>query len=361
MRHTHSNSPLHRIEFWTGTHFRPAELWEVGTYILVPHYTDITICTGLAFQIQYLEQSEQSKDDAEQELSGVDEWVSASASAPTSAPVQAPAQAKIYRQENDYSLPQMPSPGIIWEEEMEADISSDVLIGQMENDILDGNDEIEVNEADEDIHGFEPYLPELNMAKTSGMNVKMGSGAGAGADGIGEPNENIPMADALNNTYVRVVHSNGIHHLAMVTCQCRGEHQLPLDLVAMNLLPASFLRIKTLFSVQVLDYFRLCNLELKASAYQFYQLIRRLTKPMSPAEVVNVYHEFRRMSRLWRWMKKLKWAGYGHTHKNPKEPAPGSLAIFCPACPQPNVNLPNDWKDDVNKFVSVNLLQSFLT
>ena len=110
-------------------------------------------------------------------------------------------------------------------------------------------------------------------------------------------------ANALNNSYVHVVHTNGIHHLAMVTCQCQGEHQIPLDLVTSNLLPTSFTKICTLFTTQLLDHFRLCNLELEALAYQFYQLLRHVTLPMRPAEVVNLYHELRRMSHLWHWMK----------------------------------------------------------
>jgi hypothetical protein len=201
-------------------------------------------------------------------------------------------------------------------------------------DFFDGNDEDEVEHADEDIHGFQPYLPNPNQT--------------ADADLTTAP----PTADALNNSYIRVVHTNGIHHLAMVTCQCQGEHQIPLDLVASNLLPTSFTRIRTLFTVQVLDHFRLCNLELKASAYQFYQLIRRVTLPMRPAEVVNLYHELRRMSRLWRWMKRLKWAGYGHNQQDPLNPEPGSLANFCPACPQVGINIPENWKDDVNRWVT---------
>ena len=27
----------------------------------------------------------------------------------------------------------------------------------------------------------------------------------------------------------------------------------------------------------------------------------------------------------------------------------GALAIFCPACPQPGVNIPANWKDDSNQ------------
>ncbi|KAF8230950.1 hypothetical protein L208DRAFT_1472801, partial [Tricholoma matsutake] len=138
----------------------------------------------------------------------------------------------------------------------------------------------------------------------------------------------------------------------MVTCQCQGEHQIPLDLVTSNLLPTSFTNIWTLFTVQVLDHFRLCNLELKALAYQFYQLIRHVTLPMRPAEVVNLYHELWHMSRLWRWMKRLKWAGYGHNQRDPLNPEPGSLANFCPACPQVGINIPENWKDDANWWVS---------
>ena len=117
-------------------------------------------------------------------------------------------------------------------------------------------------------------------------------------------------------------------------------------------MPASFTRIRTLFTTPLLDYFRLCNLELKASAYQFYQLIRQMTKPIGKMELVNLYHEFRRMSRVWRWMKKLKWAGYGHNQQDPLHPPAGALANYCLTCPQPGINLPDDWKNDRNRFVS---------
>ncbi|PPQ94598.1 hypothetical protein CVT25_010606 [Psilocybe cyanescens] len=162
---------------------------------------------------------------------------------------------------------------------------------------------------------------------------------------------NVPSANGLNNTYVRILHTNGIHYMAMVTCHCRGEHSVPLDLVSCRLLPASFTRIRTLFSVQLMDQFRLFNLELKALAYQFYILIRRMTMPIGRADIVNLYHEFRRMSCLWRWLKKLQWAGYGHKQEDPRNPPAGSLSLYCPTCPQPGINLPDDWKNDPNRSV----------
>jgi hypothetical protein len=71
---------------------------------------------------------------------------------------------------------------------------------------------------------------------------------------------------------------------------------------------------------------------------------------MEPASVVNLYREFRRMSRIWRWMKRLKWAGYGNNNKMASDVSPGELSVFCPACPQPGINLPENWKDDHARY-----------
>ena len=46
-------------------HFRRAELWEVGTYLLVQHQTDQPICNALNFQMKYLETFEEMRDEAE--------------------------------------------------------------------------------------------------------------------------------------------------------------------------------------------------------------------------------------------------------------------------------------------------------
>lgn len=57
------------------------------------------------------------------------------------------------------------------------------------------------------------------------------------------------------------------------------------------------------------------------------------------------------MSHLWQWMKKLKWAGYGHKKKDALHPNAGELANFCPACPQPGANLENEWKANARNFI----------
>ena len=46
-----------------------------------------------------------------------------------------------------------------------------------------------------------------------------------------------------------------------------------------------------------------------------------------------------RVARQWRLLKSLKWKGFGIGDISPKQ---GDLALFCPACPQPGVNIPID-------------------
>ncbi|KAG2066885.1 hypothetical protein BDR04DRAFT_1028962, partial [Suillus decipiens] len=50
----------------------------------------------------------------------------------------------------------------------------------------------------------------------------------------------------------------------------------------------------------------------------------------------------------WRQLKTMKWHGFGHRSDDPKA---GDLALFCPACPQPGINMSmsgddsfDDWK-----------------
>ena len=121
--------------------------------------------------------------------------------------------------------------------------------------------------------------------------------------------------------------------------------------MAERLVPASFICYRTLFTHAVLDDFRLANLECKVSAYQYFQKLQQQTAPMAPDSVPNLYSELRRLSHVWRWLKKLKWAGMGHGAGAIEEPQPGQLANFCLACPQPGVNISASWPDDCNRWV----------
>ncbi|KAI6111664.1 hypothetical protein EDD16DRAFT_1710374 [Pisolithus croceorrhizus] len=68
----------------------------------------------------------------------------------------------------------------------------------------------------------------------------------------------------------------------------------------------------------------------------FYQKLKRFTNNAFPER--DRYRELMRVSWLWRDLKHRKWFGFGHNAG--QDPGDGGLALFCPACPQPGLNLP---------------------
>ena len=176
--------------------------------------------------------------------------------------------------------------------------------------------------------------------------------------------------DCVGNRFVTVVDTSGIHHLPIVKCLCPTAAEEHLQYLELGLFPSSYQLIKTLFTFGVLADFRLSNLECKTTAYQYYSKLRRLTCPAFPKTVLNRYTELRRLSRQYRNLKLWKMHGHGYEmtetpeapldnqRESPEgtDPAPNAnvktqtakppLALFCPACPQPLVNLPDNWDND---------------
>lgn len=87
------------------------------------------------------------------------------------------------------------------------------------------------------------------------------------------------------NTLV-IVDLSGVHRLPVEPCRCL-RNALPLEdqLLAMRLFPASFKRIKTVFTFRLLSDYRIDNLECKTSPYHYYAKLWRLTSPVLPQSV----------------------------------------------------------------------------
>ena len=300
VRTTHSHNPFHRIEHWNGTFFRPAELWEVGTYLQVRHHTGVSLCENIMAQQHFMESLEKRKDDAEQEgrnkfnpsasaSASFSGFSSAFGSASTSANPSAASTSASVSAYMDYDEDvQMSQPeGANYEADEEfiqylERLRNDAELGDHDEHLPEEvNDEEDDDEIVDDLDEEQSDHPIPNHTLLNDFIAD--NGLGSSFSGPPRP---------VMGTYVRIVHTNGIHNIAMVTCDCHGDDVLPCDLLASRLLPASFQRIQTIFTAQLLDLFRLSNLELKASAYQFYHLLQRMTSPMAPAEVVNLYENF---------------------------------------------------------------------
>jgi len=299
MQHSHFSNPFHHIVCWTGTHFRKAALWEVGVYLTLPHQRG-GICPNLLWQKQMLERFQTTKDEVGPE------------SVKESDGHGNPATSDL-----------APDPELEATRDAAAmQFLDQLLAGHNPDDIMEEDDENDLVDMEADVQDMD--------AGTVGFTNYMDNQPGL------EPQPHIPIppnCDTLNNQYIRVVHTNGIHHIDLVLCTCQGHENITTDLIYAGWVPTSFVRVRTIFTASVLDHFRQCNLEMRSSAYPFFQLLRQVTNSLSPSKVVNLYHELRRLSRLWRWVKKLRWAGYGQRVGQPIDPKPGKLGNFCPACP----------------------------
>ena len=57
------------------------------------------------------------------------------------------------------------------------------------------------------------------------------------------------------------------------------------------------------------------------------------------------YRDLLRVSRQWRNLKARKFGGIGF--EDAPEATAGQLAVACPACPRPGVNMRSGWEQDV--------------
>ncbi|KAH6901080.1 hypothetical protein BKA70DRAFT_1375132 [Coprinopsis sp. MPI-PUGE-AT-0042] len=140
-----------------------------------------------------------------------------------------------------------------------------------------------------------------------------------------------------------VVHLNGVHYLPFHFCRCPGHVSDDLQLLRNGFYPATFKSIRTVFTFQLLDDYLLDILECHTSAFHYYSKLCRVTNKPFPHTVPNRARELRRVGRQWRKLKDLKRNGFAHKGQAPGK---GDLALFCPCCPQPGVNLPDDWETD---------------
>ncbi|KAN0086260.1 hypothetical protein V8E55_007394 [Tylopilus felleus] len=153
----------------------------------------------------------------------------------------------------------------------------------------------------------------------------------------------------MSSQHFTVVDSGGIFIHTVKWCQCDGATQEDkhLQLLREQLFPETITNPQTAFTFGVLDEFLITSLECKTSAASFYKKLRRMTNNAFPDSLPDHYQELMRVARAWQDLTNHKRAGFGHN--SDRVPGHGDLAIFCAACSQPGINLPDNWQ---NKYDS---------
>ncbi|KAJ7030889.1 hypothetical protein C8F04DRAFT_1263380 [Mycena alexandri] len=135
-----------------------------------------------------------------------------------------------------------------------------------------------------------------------------------------------------------------IHQLSVDFCGCEQRHSTHrrTELLQKCWYPATHETPRTAATFNVLNLFVIQTHQAKTTMYDFYTATARSTCGTGK-KLPNRYPEFLRMVRQWRHLQMLKRSGRGHDPSGVEGTKPGGLAIECPACPRPDVNLPDDW------------------
>ncbi|KAJ7827600.1 hypothetical protein B0H14DRAFT_3088313 [Mycena olivaceomarginata] len=84
--------------------------------------------------------------------------------------------------------------------------------------------------------------------------------------------------------------------------------------------------------------------EAKTTMYDYYQTLVKLTSN-DGTKPPDRYQVFIRICREYRHLMMLKRGGRGHDAGGARATQSGELAVHCPACPRPGVNLPDGWEN----------------
>ncbi|KAJ2913229.1 hypothetical protein MD484_g7185, partial [Candolleomyces efflorescens] len=118
-----------------------------------------------------------------------------------------------------------------------------------------------------------------------------------------------------------------------------------------RLFPATLTDPRTAASFRVLETFQMLSFTAKTSAYEFLGALRRRTDNTEQEEVPDRYWEFMRMIHEWRHLRLLKRMGRGHDPSGVRGTGQGDCVVLCPACPLPDVNMPEDWRTSEDPWV----------
>ncbi|KAK7027866.1 CxC2 domain-containing protein [Favolaschia claudopus] len=143
-----------------------------------------------------------------------------------------------------------------------------------------------------------------------------------------------------------VLDITGLHEVAVDFCACEleadmGPHRT--QLLRRRWFPATHDTPRSAATFRLLDHFQTLTLQAKTTMYDYYTALERLTDGAGDL-LVKRYVEFLRMTRVFRHLMMLKRGGRGHAVGGVLATSAGELAIRCPACPRPGVNLPDDWE-----------------
>ncbi|KAF9503088.1 hypothetical protein BS47DRAFT_1374499 [Hydnum rufescens UP504] len=157
--------------------------------------------------------------------------------------------------------------------------------------------------------------------------------------------DNTCICPCQGSTPFTIIHTNGIHTVDIRFCDCSESSNSYSQLLCSRLFPATIHWPQTCATFQVLHHFHILTLQSKITPYNFYAALECEMNNMGISIPVSKYRSFLWMVHEWKHLKLLKCAGCGNDPMGVTGTSPGGLTVVCPACPHPNINLPEHWDD----------------
>ncbi|KAF8965358.1 hypothetical protein BDZ97DRAFT_1904028 [Flammula alnicola] len=164
-----------------------------------------------------------------------------------------------------------------------------------------------------------------------------------------------PYTTEENEVFFHIIDCNGIHNTKVRFCGCPGSLDRAKQLLAHGLFPATLARPQMAFTFQLLETFHILHLKSKIAKYDFVGALRRLTDNAFVHNVSDPYPQFRVVTQVWTVLKAMMRLGQCHgIDQILPNRRPGNLIVFCPACPEPGVNMEPGWERTPNHLRHLN-------
>ncbi|KIJ41615.1 hypothetical protein M422DRAFT_255228 [Sphaerobolus stellatus SS14] len=156
-----------------------------------------------------------------------------------------------------------------------------------------------------------------------------------------------PQSSTSDIKKLIITHTNGIHKVKLVYCRCVDAGTHIEQLLRARFFPATLVEPRSAFTFSVLRHFHKMSNEAGSVAYGYIQTLQRLTNDVSQDEVPERYREFLNIIRFWTYLQTKKRSGQPQgIHQFLPKAHQHSIAMVCPACPQPGINMAPRWEEE---------------
>ncbi|KAI0730475.1 hypothetical protein C8Q76DRAFT_613044 [Earliella scabrosa] len=155
-----------------------------------------------------------------------------------------------------------------------------------------------------------------------------------------------PCSTQPNVRTMTIVHEHGIVGMKVRFCACPAPGELfavpePLQLLRFGLFPGSWKRPETAYTVNGLRDYHLLSLQCQITGIDYATYLRRSTDNVIPSDTTDRHRELNNTMREFMFLRATRRAGV-----DPEADLPArSLAVWCPACPQPGMNMDPNWQN----------------